>query len=74
MESNFTFLRERFPVLARFGERPLLMTEKDAVKCRAFAPAHWWYLPVSAELPASLLDTLLQRLTPLQAPGPDHAH
>ncbi|MNE99314.1 Tetraacyldisaccharide 4'-kinase [compost metagenome] len=50
------------------------MTEKDAVKCRAFAPPHWWYLPVSAELPAALLDTLLQRLTPLQAPGPDHAH
>ncbi|WP_112254313.1 tetraacyldisaccharide 4'-kinase, partial [Pseudomonas aeruginosa] len=23
---------------------PLLMTEKDAVKCRAFAAADWWYL------------------------------
>ncbi|QJT22445.1 tetraacyldisaccharide 4'-kinase [Aeromonas media] len=65
---------DRDELLARFGERPLLMTEKDAVKCRAFAPAHWWYLPVNAELPASLLDTLLQRLTPPQAPGPDHAH
>jgi len=27
---------------------PLLMTEKDAVKCRAFAKDHWWYLPVDA--------------------------
>ncbi|MCH7373115.1 MULTISPECIES: tetraacyldisaccharide 4'-kinase [Aeromonas] len=49
-------------LLARFGERPLLMTEKDAVKCRAFAPDSWWYLPVSAELPTSLLDTLLASL------------
>ena len=28
---------------------PLLMTEKDAVKCRAFAKDNWWYLPVSAQ-------------------------
>ena len=27
---------------------PLLMTEKDAVKCKAFAPENWWYVPVSA--------------------------
>jgi len=27
---------------------PLLMTEKDAVKCRAFAQDNWWYLPVNA--------------------------
>ena len=38
------------------------MTEKDAVKCRPFARDNWWYLPVSAQLPASLLDTLLQKL------------
>ncbi len=28
----------------------LLMTEKDAVKCRAFAKDNWWYLPVDAQL------------------------
>lgn len=27
---------------------PLLMTEKDAVKCRAFAGEDWWYLAVDA--------------------------
>lgn len=27
---------------------PLLMTEKDAVKCMEFAEEHWWYLPVDA--------------------------
>jgi tetraacyldisaccharide 4'-kinase len=29
-------------------ELPVLMTEKDAVKCRAFASARLWYLPVAA--------------------------
>jgi len=27
---------------------PLLMTEKDAVKCRDFCKDNWWYLPVDA--------------------------
>ncbi|MGL5812579.1 MAG: tetraacyldisaccharide 4'-kinase [Aeromonas sp.] len=54
-------------LLARFSDRPLLMTEKDAVKCRGFAPDNWWYLPVSAELPTSLLDTLLASLAESRA-------
>ncbi|MDD4916118.1 MAG: tetraacyldisaccharide 4'-kinase [Methylococcales bacterium] len=32
-------------------DKPLLMTEKDAVKCKTFAGDSTWYLPVSAELP-----------------------
>jgi tetraacyldisaccharide 4'-kinase len=28
------------------------MTEKDAVKCEAFADERYWYLPVEAELEA----------------------
>jgi len=27
---------------------PLVMTEKDAVKCTSFAKKHWWYLTVDA--------------------------
>ena len=27
---------------------PLMMTEKDAVKCKAFTQGNWWYVPVSA--------------------------
>ncbi len=27
---------------------PLLMTEKDAVKCQSFCKDNWWYLPVHA--------------------------
>lgn len=30
--------------------QPLFMTEKDAVKCCAFAQANWWYVPVDAEI------------------------
>ncbi len=44
------------------GEQSLLMTEKDAVKCRGFAKDNWWYLPVDANFPsedeARLLATL----------------
>ena len=40
---------------------PVLMTDKDAVKCRAFAQPHWWRVPVQAELPAAFFDVLGQR-------------
>lgn len=40
----------------------LLMTEKDAVKCRAFAQPNWWYLPVDAVLPAGQAEQLLQAI------------
>ncbi len=32
------------------ADEALLMTEKDAVKCRAFARENWYYLPVTASL------------------------
>ena len=43
---------------------PLVMTEKDAVKCRAFAHDNWWYLPVEAQLSAAA-DDLLQKIIAL---------
>jgi tetraacyldisaccharide 4'-kinase len=46
-----------------FGDAlPLLMTEKDAVKCRPFAAANRWYLPVSASFAAPEASALLARL------------
>lgn len=39
---------------------PVLMTEKDAVKCQAFAAAHHWYLPVDAELDERVPQILLR--------------
>lgn len=43
----------------------LIMTEKDAVKCRAFAKTNWWYLPVDAELSGERAQRLLQELVAL---------
>ena len=45
----------------------LLMTEKDAVKCRAFVSGHdsWWYLPVDAHLAQPQADELLHSLLAL---------
>lgn len=44
----------------------LLMTEKDAVKCLAFAENNWWYLPIDAQLPASFIDDLCLKLNKLR--------
>lgn len=41
---------------------PILMTEKDAVKCGSFADSRFWQVPVSAELPDSFFDAIDQRL------------
>jgi tetraacyldisaccharide 4'-kinase len=48
--------------LAFADELPVLMTEKDAVKCVAFANARFWCVPVRAELPESFLDAVATRL------------
>lgn len=44
------------------GDLPLVMTEKDAVKCRAFATDNMWSLPVQAALPASFYAGLERKL------------
>ncbi len=44
------------------GSTPLLMTEKDAVKCRRFATANFWFVPVQARLPAAFGEQLLTQL------------
>ena len=47
-----------------FGDTlPVLMTDKDAVKCRAFTRPNWWRVPVRAELPAEFFDAVLARLS-----------
>ena len=47
----------------RFGdEKPVIMTEKDAVKCRYFASENDWYIPVTVQMSADFcqrLDELL---------------
>jgi len=41
---------------------PVVMTEKDAVKCRRFAQPHYFVLPVNAELDPAFGAWLLERL------------
>jgi tetraacyldisaccharide 4'-kinase len=41
---------------------PLLMTEKDAVKCARFAGDRMWYVPVNAVLPSTFSGEFLQTL------------
>lgn len=50
-----------------FGNRlPVLMTDKDAVKCRHFARPDWWRVPVRAELPEAFYEVLGERLDGLR--------
>jgi tetraacyldisaccharide 4'-kinase len=44
------------------GAEVILMTEKDAVKCAAFADARMWYMRVDAILPPEFDDFLLTRI------------
>ncbi len=45
---------------------PLLMTEKDAVKCRAFAKSQWYSLPVQAVLPSEVETFIIERVNTLK--------
>ncbi|MFT4998456.1 MAG: tetraacyldisaccharide 4'-kinase [Flavobacteriales bacterium] len=47
-------------------ELPVLVTEKDAVKCRDFANDKLWYLSVDAQLPAKFLSQLKLTLDQLR--------
>lgn len=67
---NFTVIEHPFPDHRVFCEEdlnfnddyPVIMTEKDAVKCFAFAKPHHWYLPIDAVLPNDFVERLLRCL------------
>ena len=40
----------------------VLMTQKDAIKCAAFARDTWWSLPVQARIDSALLDTVKRKI------------
>jgi len=40
----------------------VLMTEKDAVKCRPFAQPNWWAVELQCELPDEFIDRLEELL------------
>lgn len=43
-------------------DKPVLMTEKDAVKCSSFVDDRHWFVPIRAELPVEFGDRLLEKL------------
>ena len=47
----------------QFGDdHSVIMTEKDAVKCRDFARENHWYMPVDAQLDSEFGERLLKQL------------
>jgi tetraacyldisaccharide 4'-kinase len=55
------------PTDFNFGDDlPVLMTDKDAIKCRRFAQPGWWRVPVRAGLPVEFFDALANRTRALQ--------
>ncbi|RKT42964.1 tetraacyldisaccharide 4'-kinase [Thiocapsa rosea] len=48
--------------LADWPPGPVLMTEKDAVKCARFAGEDHWFLPVQAELDTAFVEAFFRKL------------
>ena len=49
--------------LAFAAGRTLLMTDKDAIKCRAFARPGWYRVPAAAALPEAFFQQVLKRIS-----------
>lgn len=70
-QAGLTIIRHTFPDHhlyqtndIHFGDDlPIIMTEKDAVKCKAFASPYHWYLPIKAELSKQFQNDLLSLLS-----------
>jgi len=45
--------------------KTVIMTEKDAVKCRNLAQGNWWYLSVDADMSDAFADALIALLPPV---------
>ena len=45
------------------NDLPIIMTEKDAVKCKGFAQPNWFYLPINARLPDTFWPAFQQKIT-----------
>lgn len=47
------------------GHQPIVMTEKDAVKCRKFAAANYWYLSTETQVPEEFTRQLVNEVSDL---------
>lgn len=59
------YIEEDFSPERIDSHQPVVMTEKDAVKCTEFATANFWALSVAVQLPADFIDRLCERLAKL---------
>lgn len=64
---HFQYEASSLAFIDQAAERPLLMTAKDAVKCRPFAPHDSWVLDVEANLSPEFERWLAERLATLSA-------
>ena len=46
-------------------DKPIIMTEKDAVKCRGMAGDNAWYLSIDAQLPAAVTSAVVALARPV---------
>lgn len=59
------FSEKDFKALEIDERQPIVMTEKDAVKCEPFAAANFWYLTVEVDLPEELVGKLIAEMVNL---------
>ncbi len=73
---GFTVMEQSFPDHHQFsrleleldGHTPVIMTMKDAVKCRDFWQSHWWAIEVSARLPDLFYQQIHQHIERFNSP------
>lgn len=71
---GFKIIEHRFPDHHHFKKNeinfnddfPIIMTEKDAVKCTHFADERYWYVPITVKIKQSFEKHLLNKLEGLQ--------
>ncbi len=56
------FIASDFEPLAKDDKHPIVMTEKDAVKCEEFAGKNFWLLQIELKLPEALVDAIVAKL------------
>jgi tetraacyldisaccharide 4'-kinase len=61
------FTKQDFDGLGVDDHQPIIMTEKDAVKCKEFAKPNFWYLSANTKLPEDFLNKLVAEIKQLCA-------
>ena len=67
---GFEFDKNPFPDHHKYSKRdlyyldhlPILMTEKDAAKCKHFKNSKIWYLSIESKIESQFIDTLVEKL------------